>query len=194
MEKPVRIGCLVMAAGNGERFGSNKLAMELDGKSLLQRSFEAVPKELFSAVTVVTQYAQAEQLAAQFGFAAIHNAHPDRGISHTIALGTKAMYDCDGILYLVSDQPLLSRGTVARIVETWKKHPDRIVGAGHDGVRGNPNLFPRCYFDELLALQGDHGGNTVIRLHEQKLLLVETRKEELTDCDTPEALEALKRA
>ena len=192
MEKSVKIGCLVMAAGNSARFGSNKLAMELDGKSLLLRALEAVPKECFSAVAVVTQYEQAEQLAAQFGFAAIHNEHPDWGISHTIFLGTQALQGCDGILYMVADQPRLSRESVARIAETWKEYPDCIVGASCGGVRGNPNLFPRRFFDELLALRGDHGGNVVIRAHEEKLLLVEVGKEELTDCDTPQALEALK--
>ena len=30
----LRIGCLVMAAGNASRFGANKLEAELDGKPL----------------------------------------------------------------------------------------------------------------------------------------------------------------
>ena len=40
MEK-LRIGCVVMAAGNGSRFGRNKLAAEVDGKTLLRRALEA---------------------------------------------------------------------------------------------------------------------------------------------------------
>ena len=66
-----------------------------------------------------------------------------------------------------------------------------IVGAGHEGRRGNPNLFPARFFEELMALSGDHGGSSVIRAHEDALLLVETDAEELFDCDTPEALESL---
>ena len=42
MEK-LRIGCVVMAAGNASRFGRNKLAAEVDGKTLLRRALEAVP-------------------------------------------------------------------------------------------------------------------------------------------------------
>ena len=41
MEKP-RIGCVVMAAGNASRFGANKLAAQVDGKTLLRRALEAV--------------------------------------------------------------------------------------------------------------------------------------------------------
>lgn len=35
MNHPPRIGCLIMAAGNASRFGSNKLAAKVDGKMLM---------------------------------------------------------------------------------------------------------------------------------------------------------------
>lgn len=137
-----RLGCLVMAAGNARRFGENKLTCTLEGRTLIERTLEAVPREEFAAVCVVSQYEDIEELAGRYRFAAIHNAHPDWGISHTIRLGTEAMQDCDGILYLVSDQPLLRRDSVLRVVEAWKKQPEKIAGASHAGRRGNPNLFP----------------------------------------------------
>ena len=189
--KNYRLGCLVMAAGNAQRFGENKLAMELDGKTLIQRAMEAVPKGVFSAVTVVTQYAAVERLAGEFGFSAIHNAHPDWGISYTIRLGTEAMKDCDAILYLVSDQPLLTAETVRRVAEQWTRQPEKIVGAAHNGKRGNPCIFPARFFEELCQLKEDHGGNTVIRCHPEVLVTVEVPQQELTDCDTPEALREL---
>ena len=42
-----------------------------------------------------------------------------------------------------------------------------------------------------MELQEDHGGNTVIRRHEEFLVLAEAGAEELTDVDTRSALEAL---
>lgn len=186
-----RIGCLVMAAGNARRFAANKLAATLDGKSLICRTLEAVPKALFSCVTVVTQYPEIAQMAEKFGFSAISNHHPDWGISHTILLGTRAMEDCDAILYLVSDQPLLRQDSIARVVETWRSTPDFIIGASHSGKRGNPCIFPRRFFPELMQLQEDCGGNQVIRAHPQSLKLVEIPQQELTDVDTPKALEDL---
>lgn len=185
------IGCLVMAAGNAARYGENKLAAKLNGKPLIRYALEAVPKELFSRVVVVTQYPVIEAMAGEFGFETIHNKHPDYGISHTIALGTKAMSECSAILYLVSDQPLLDAASVKRVVQCWREHPCSIVGAAHNGKRGNPCIFPREFFDELLALTEDHGGNSVIRCHPDRLLTVEVAQEELTDVDTPQALAEL---
>lgn len=189
----MKIGCLIMAAGNARRFRENKLAAEFQGKSLIHHALEAVPKGLFDQVVVVTQYPEVADQARAFGFTATENKHPDYGISHTISLGTQEMADCDAILYMVSDQPLLSRQSVERVVQKWKQHPESIVGAAHNGKRGNPCIFPKKFFPELLDLKEDHGGNTVIRAHEDHLLTVEVPQWELTDVDTPKALKDLNR-
>ena len=194
MQQPIgpAVGCLVMAAGNSTRYQGNKLAAIFHGKPIIEYALDAVPAERFSVVTVVTQYPEIEKMAAQRGFTVIRNEHPDWGISHTIRLGTEAMINCSAILYMVADQPLLDDASVERILECWRQHPCNIVGASHNGKRGNPCIFPKEYFEELMALEEDHGGNTVIRRYPDRLLTVEVAKEELTDVDTREALEALK--
>lgn len=185
------IGCVVMAAGDARRFGENKLAALFDGKPLILHALEAVPAEEFSAVAVVTQYPEVEELAGRFGFIPVHNPHPDWGISHTIRLGLEALGDCDAALFQVSDQPMLRRETVAAEAAFFREHPDKLVGLGHGGVRGNPCIFPAAYFPELLALQEDHGGSSVIRRHEEDLLLFECPARELEDADTRQALRAM---
>ena len=186
------IGCLVMAAGNGARFGSNKLEASFAGKSLFSLALAAIPAGVFSRVTVVSQYPELLHEAQEAGFAAILNDRPEDGISRTIRLGTEAMADCDAILYMVSDQPLLRADTVQRLADCWFQNPDCIISAAHNGHRGNPCLFPARFFPELCALEGDRGGSSVIRRHEDALLLVEADEHELFDCDTKQALEILR--
>ncbi len=187
----LRIGCLVMAAGSAVRFGSNKLESMMGGKSLLRRALEAVPAEEFARVTVVTQYDDAAALAESFGFAVVRNNRPQDGLSRTVRLGTEAMADCDAILYQVADQPLLERETVRRELAFFRAHPECITGLAHNGVRGNPCVFPRRFFSELTALEGDVGGNAVIRAHPEALLLLEAPAAQLRDVDTVEALARL---
>ena len=186
------IGCLVMAAGNAARFGGNKLEAELDGKTLLRRAFEAVPAEQFAEIAVVTQYDTAAELAASFGFTVLRNERPELGLSQTVRIGTEHLRArCRAICYLVSDQPLLRRESVARAVALYRDNPERIVALSHGGVRGNPCIFPKQFFPELCALEGDRGGSAVIRRHEDALLFCETEAQELSDVDTREALRAL---
>ena len=188
----LRAGCLVMAAGNASRFGENKLTARFDGQSLFSLALAAIPKELFARVTVVSQYPALLEEAARTGFDTILNDRPQDGVSRTIRLGTQAMADCAGILYMVADQPLLRAGTVRRVVDGWRAHPECIAAAAHNGNRGNPCLFPARFFPELCALEADRGGSSVIRRHEDALLLVEAGERELFDCDTKQALEILK--
>ena len=183
-----------MAAGNADRFGENKLAAVVDGKTLIERALQAVPADRLAAVCVVTQYDEVERLARGYGFTVVRKAHPEWGLSHTIRLGTEALAElCDAIVYLVSDQPLLRRESVAALLTFYRAHPDHIVGASHGGKRGNPCIFPQKYYKELCELTGDVGGSTVIRRHEDDLLLFEIGKQELTDVDTREALRNLKK-
>ena len=193
MSTSLKIGCVVMAAGNARRYGNNKLAAQLRGRSLILRALEAVPAEQFDTVVVVTQYPEIMRLAAEFHFAAVLNEHPEYGISHTIQLGLTGLRDCSGVLFQVSDQPLLRRESVAELVRLWKRSPESIAAVGHNGVRGNPCLFPARFFPELLELREDRGGNAVIRRHEEDLMLLEVPAEELYDVDTVQALEKLER-
>ena len=185
------LGCVVMAAGNARRFGENKLAAEMGGRSLILRALEAVPGEEFERVAVVTQYPEVLELAGRFHFSAVRNEHPDWGISHTIRLGLEALGSCDAAMFLVSDQPLLRRESVRALAELWRSRPESIAALAHGGVRGNPCVFPVRFFPELRELREDHGGNTVIRRHEEDLVLLEVPEEELADVDTRSALKEL---
>ena len=142
---------------------------------------------------VVSQYPEVLELAHRMGFVPVPNRHPDWGISHTISLGLGKLPEMDAALFQVADQPLLRRESVGSLVDFYREHPEHIAALGHDGVRGNPCLFPARLFPELLALQGDHGGNQVIRRHEEDLLLWEVPAPELTDVDTPQVLAQLRR-
>lgn len=186
-----QIGCVILAAGSARRFGSNKLAATLDGRSLIRRTLEAIPEDVFDRVTVVTRYPEIMHLAGSFHFAALWNPHPEAGLSLSVRMGLTSLRDCAAVAFTVADQPLLRRESLQALVMLSIHHPDRITALGHGGVRGNPCIFPARFFPELMALTGDRGGSAVIRAHPEALLLQEADARELTDVDTPAALAAL---
>ena len=93
-----------MAAGNAARFGENKLSAMVNGKPLIEHALEAIPRESFSRVLVVTQHKNVEAAAKKFGFETLRNEHPERGQSETIRLGTVALSDCDALCFMVADR------------------------------------------------------------------------------------------
>ena len=192
MREELRVGCLLMAAGNAKRFGENKLLCAADdGRTLIGHALDAIPREKFTRILVVTQYDAIVALARERGFETLLNEHAERGQSETIRLGTRALSDCDAICFMVADQPLLRCETLAREVNFFSSHREHIVALGHNGARGNPCLFPARFFPELLALEGDVGGSAVIKKHPDDLLLFKAPEEEMRDVDTKEALAAL---
>lgn len=185
------IGCVVMAAGNATRFGENKLHHTIDGKSLILRALEAVPANHVSPIVVVTQYPEIAELAKDFSFTPIINAHPEWGQSHSLKLGLRAMENCDAVLFQVADQPLLRRETVEQLLDLYLHSPTSIAALSHDGIKGNPCIFPARFFEELLALEGDCGGRAVRKNHEEDVVTLEVPLEEVWDVDTPAALAKL---
>lgn len=109
----MKLGCVLMAAGAARRFGENKLLAEFAGAPLYERALSAIPAEEFAGVAVVSHYEAILRAARLRGFAAVYNPAPEDGVSRTIALGMDALPGMDALLFLVADQPLLRRESVA---------------------------------------------------------------------------------
>ena len=181
----MRLGCVILAAGNAVRFGENKLLTEFRGRPLIEWAFAALPAERLAAVTVVTQYEAVAALARNRGFSVVRNEAPELGVSHSVALGTRALKErCEGLLFLVADQPLLGRQTVERILDRFLAEPDRIVVPAAGERQGNPCVFPAALFPDLEALTGDRGGKQLIRRFPERVERVSVAPQELFDVDT----------
>ena len=188
-DQKFRIGCVVLAAGNAVRFKENKLLAEINGKTMIERALEAVPREELCEVVVVTQYVSIEKLVEEYGYRTVINEYPERGLSRSVRLGTEEIRErCEGIVYLVSDQPRLKRESVSKMLEVFREHPESIVGMSCNGKRGNPCVFPKQFFGELCSLSGDRGGRVVIEEHEDAFIPFEVDGDELMDVDFPDDL------
>lgn len=181
-----------MAAGSGTRFGTNKLEAEFDGEKLYRRALSAIPQHEFYRVVVVSQYEEVLSLAKEMSYIAVENNRPQDGISRTIRLGMEKLGDADAIMFMVSDQPLLSVDTVAGEIALFRENSERIVALGSGTRRGNPAIFPKRFFNELRTLTQDNGGSHVIAAHKDALLLYQVHSPlELYDVDNPAALNHL---
>ena len=180
-----------MASGFSRRFGEeNKLLRQVEGETLVQRTFAAVPPHLFARAAVASRYPDILRLAEERGDLPLFNREAEEGAAAGVRLGAAAMEDMDGLLFAVCDQPWLRRESVKGLLAAFCAGPDRIVALSWQGRRGNPVVFPRDLFGGLAALRGDVGGGVVLRRHPERLLLVEAGgPEELRDVDEPEDLQ-----
>lgn len=181
----MKIGCIVMAAGASKRFGGNKLTMPFNSRPMFHYALDALPTELLSQIAVVSGKAEILDEAKRRGFIPVLNDKPELGPPHTIRLGMEALAHADAIMFMVADQPLLTRKSVAGQIGFFSENSSNIVAMSFGSRRGNPVIFPRAYFDELMSLHGERGGGAVMAMHEKEVLLYQINDEaELMDIDT----------
>jgi molybdenum cofactor cytidylyltransferase len=68
-----------------------------------------------------------------------------------------------------------------------------VVVPSIDGGRGNPVVWSRRFFQDLMGIQGDVGARYLIGNYAESVVVVPVAGEAaLTDVDTPESLSAVK--
>lgn len=197
------VGCVVMASGRSQRFGSNKLLASFGGQPMLCRALALARSPLLDVRVAVTRCEEAAQLCREAGVPVLLHDRPLR--SDTVALGLGALLEQQpalaGCIFLPGDQPLLRSGTLERMIRSFRSAgPDagrqilRLAWTSPDGIcqAGSPVLFGREYFESLLHLPPGQGGSAVLRQHPGQVQRIPAQSPlELQDADTPEALRAL---
>ncbi|MBI5262444.1 MAG: NTP transferase domain-containing protein [Bradyrhizobium sp.] len=190
------VAAIVLAAGRSTRMGGpNKLLAELDGKKLVRIATEQALASRASEVIVVTGH-QAELIEqALDGLKVKYVRNPDfaEGLAGSVKAGIAAVPEtCDGAVICLGDMPLIDARLIDRLIEAFA--PDRgnlIVVPASEGRRGNPVLWSRRFFDELMTLSGDVGARHLITKHAEAVAEVPADGERaFLDIDTPAALEA----
>ena len=181
----MKIAAVLMAAGASSRFGECKLIKKFASRPMFEYALDALPCDKLCAVAVVSGRAEILAAAEARGFIPVLNDRPEDGPPRTIRLGMEAVGDAEGIMFMVADQPLLRRESVAGEIDFFAKNANSIVAMGHGARRGNPVIFPQDFFDELKALRGERGGGAVMAAHRERIMLFQLENgAELMDIDT----------
>jgi len=95
-------------------------------------------------------------------------------------------------LFMPADMPDITPQDIETLRQAHQKNPRAIIrAASHDMQPGNPVIFPRAYFAQLLALTDDQSGRDVVKAHAAQVQLVPLPGQRARlDLDTPEAWEA----
>ncbi len=193
------VAAVILAAGRSTRMGGpNKLLAELGGKPLVRIVTEQALASKASGVIVVTGH-QADEVRNALGGLNVSFAHnPDfaEGLAGSVKAGIAAVpQNADGAVICLGDMPLISAHLIDRLIEAFA--PDRgnlIVVPVSDNRRGNPVLWSRRFFNELMTLDGDIGARHLIARHGEAVAEVAVEGHAaFLDIDTPQALEAVQR-
>ncbi len=178
-----------MAAGSSTRYQGIKLLDLIDGRKMYLPILEIMQKLSCTPKIIVTQYDEILEAAPRYGFLPVRNEEPELGISLSLQLGLLKALEQDpmmeGVLFGVCDQPYLRPASIERLIEGFLHSEKNIAALSCEGIVGNPCIFGKTYYEELLALTGDVGGKKIIMVNLPDVLLVPAEDaKELVDIDT----------
>lgn len=181
-----RVCVLLLASGASRRFGSDKrLATLPSGLTLFEHMVALVESsEIPFRVTMRRGDALVSRYALELDRAA-------EGMGSSIAEAvTWVRDDFDALMILPVDLPLLHSNTLKQLAECVSSKTLR--RPSFRGQAGHPVVFGRDYFDELGALKGEGGAQSVLQAHRDILELVPVSDRGICcDIDTPQALQQL---
>ncbi len=194
-----KVTAVVLAAGRATRMGGpNKLLAELSGKPLVRIVVEQALASKAESVIVVTGHQDAAVRETLSGLAVnfVHNPDYADGLATSVKAGIAAVSaDAAGAVICLGDMPLIDAKLLDRLIAAFDPdHGALIAVPVSDGRRGNPVLWSRRFFAELLTLDGDTGARHLIAKHAEAVaeLPVEGQGAFL-DIDTPQALDLARR-
>jgi len=180
------IAGILLAAGQSTRFGRQKLLEPWRGEPLVRKTARCfLDAGLRPLIAVVSSDPRLVDALAGLSLTTVENAHPENGISSSIAIGVRALPETtDAALIGVGDQPYLTAEAIEELMKAFS--PGRIVVPRWGDHRGNPPVFDHRFFPDLLALDGDHGGQRVITAHADAVTEIPFPAELGDDIDRPE--------
>jgi CTP:molybdopterin cytidylyltransferase MocA len=184
---------VLLAAGEGSRFGRPKALVELNGQTLAERGVDLLRAGGADPILVVTGAAPVELS----GTRSVHNPEWRTGMGSSLRTALQALTDTAEVgaaVVALADQPLVGAAAVARLIAAYRDGASVAVAA-YDGRPRNPVLLARPHWAEVIATAaGDQGARAFLRTRRDIVTLVEcgdTGRPD--DIDTPADLARITR-
>lgn len=189
------IAAVVLAAGLSRRMGRAKLLMPVGGRAIVRYVVESVLAGGVDLVWVVTgpDVEPIEAALAGLEVQIAVNPAPEEGQASSLRAGIAALpASVDAVLIALGDQPSLAPSIIPALLAARRTSPKLIVAPRYRDGQGNPVLFKREIFPELLRLTGDQGARPIIQKEPARVEWVELDLPMPPDVDTLDDYEKIR--
>jgi CTP:molybdopterin cytidylyltransferase MocA len=176
---------VLLAAGEGSRFGQPKALVEFSGQTLAERGVNLLRAGGADPILVVTGAASIELSGTRI----VYNPAWRTGMGSSLRAALQALIDADpdadpdadsdagpdigAAVVALADQPLVGPQAVTRLIAAYRAGSGVAVAA-YDGRPRNPVLLAREHWPEVIATAtGDQGARAFLRARPDLVTLVE---------------------
>jgi molybdenum cofactor cytidylyltransferase len=192
------IAAVILAAGRSRRMAPhNKLLVtDKSGKPMIARVVDNVLSSNARPILVVLGH-QAEQIEHALGGRPVRFVHAQdyaEGLAASLKAGIAAVPpECAAAIVCLGDMPLVTGRMIDRLMSMYDADEGRqIVLPTFRGKQGNPMLWDKRFFPEILQIIGDSGARFLVGKHAEVVVEAEMADDAvLRDFDTTESLATL---
>jgi molybdenum cofactor cytidylyltransferase len=192
------IAALVLAAGRSRRMAPHNKLLVTDkaGKPMIARVVDNVLSSNARPILVVLGH-MAEQIEPALGGRPVRYIHASDyalGLAESLKAGiAEVPPECAGAIVCLGDMPLVTGRMIDRMLSVFDPDEGRaIVLPTFRGKQGNPMIWDRKFFPEILGISGDSGARFLVGKHAEAVAEVEMADDAvLRDFDTTESLATL---
>lgn len=185
----MNIAILILAAGNSSRMKQPKQLLPVGNSTLINMAIKNALSIKASNVFCVlgAHFEDIKNSISHFDIDIIQNKDYHTGLSSSIVKGLKEImpHNYDAVLVLLADQPKINSDYLDTLIKQSTLYPHKIIASIYNSNYGVPAIFPKHYFNQLLALKGDKGAKEILNSNLNDIKGVET-KGQLIDIDTKE--------
>jgi len=178
---------ILLAGGNGSRFGSDKLLHPLaPGVPLAVATATRLLAVCEHTVAVVRPGSdRLASLLADAGCQVVVCADAGQGMGHSLAAGVGAAPEAGGWLVALADMPFIAVATYRGVADALRAGAS-LARPVADGRQGHPVGFAPRWFAALVALRGDQGARAILAASPDQVRLLPVNDDGIwRDVDRP---------
>ena len=171
---------IILAGGRSTRFGHPKQLLKLKGKYLLEYVLNAALESKLNRVVLVLGHEHQNILRALEARAALEsvqvviNHRYLEGQSRSLQAGLSEIRQAyPAVMFLLGDQPMLDSNAIDHMLDRFQHSGKDICVPVCKGKKGNPTIFNRVLYDQLMAIEGDIGARNIIRANPERVLYID---------------------
>ena len=184
----MKAAAVILAAGKSSRMGRNKLLLEVEGRSVLDRLLDAVLASKVNDVVIVLGHKPGDitPIAESRSVRTVLNMDYGRGMTSSFQTGLFSIQG-DAVFLILGDMLGLTPELLDSMVDYMQSNPEAlIVSPVFEGKRGHPSLFRDKLYEEILGLPEGENMKHIVMRHEEGHHSVEGTIWCTFDFDTPE--------
>ena len=169
---------IFLAAGTGQRFGSQKLTYPFENEPIIVRGLRSCIQSELNEIIVVLGYESEkvkkvieEYFPGNKKLRTIINHDFSKGMISSFNSGLEILdRESEGVMMILADMPFVSSSVINKLIESW--NGDEMIIPEVNGSYTHPRIIPSCLFPAFLGLDQFNSGKDILNKNRNKIKTV----------------------